>query len=338
MFSLPDAGAHPTTLADWFEFMALSSPACKVPFAELVSGNAIAEDEEPEDWSDADVLNESLIASVQSELQDRRQVIGDDYPFRIDEQGNCLHFNLPLTTVGSVYLFCLFLSHAQDRTILPKHLAPELTNPVRDLFQACSTVAAAGYVQGVAVSFGWPRPDRSTFAEALKKTYADFGDGKPLDRPRPAAPAHIQDGGIDIIAWKPAVDRLPGTHYMLGQVASGQNWRQKSVRNDSKLFHEYWFERRPAAQHEDAIFIPFCLEPTGASPDATPQEVLVDHMQALTIQFGTVFYRYRIPRCAAEGLNVDASGRYRIERVADLVKIEVWVDDYWRTLCNKRAQ
>ena len=72
---------------------------------------------------------------AQAEIDRRFANIGDDYPFRIDAKGRALQFVTPVSNVGSVYLFCLFLSHAADHTIVPKAFAPDVTNKVRDLFR-----------------------------------------------------------------------------------------------------------------------------------------------------------------------------------------------------------
>src|SRR5262249_52379682 len=154
---------------------------------------------------------------------------------------------------GAIYLFCLFLSHAYDHSIIPKALAPTIDNAVRDLFQACSTVAAAGYVEGIAMSFGWPRPAGAHFLESLRRIYALLGAGTPGTEPRAAAPEDVKDDGVDIIAWRPSRDNLPGTHYLLGQVASGENWVDKSVAADSEMFHKYWFYPQPATPHQNAM-------------------------------------------------------------------------------------
>jgi hypothetical protein len=69
------------------------------------------------------------------------KIFGDDYPFTIDDSGRAMCFVTPLTKAGSVYLFCLFLSHAYDRTIVSAADAPKVTNKTHDLFQACATVA-----------------------------------------------------------------------------------------------------------------------------------------------------------------------------------------------------
>lgn len=163
MLSVPDETVHRTKVADWIELKAISSPDGRVGFGTLISATALTEDEQRENIADEDRAEEQLVLRVQAEIARRLNNVGSDYPFRIDDQGHALQFVTPVTEAGSVYLFCLFLSHAFDRTILPKKLAPKVTNGIRDLFQACATIAAGGYVKGPSVSFGFPRPDGATF-------------------------------------------------------------------------------------------------------------------------------------------------------------------------------
>ena len=247
MLAVPDESAHITKVADWLELKAISAPDGRVGFGTLISATALTENEQEENIADEDIEEDRLVLNAQSEIARRSKNVGADYPFKIDDNGRAMCFVTPLTKPGSVYLFCLFLSHAFDRTIVPKKYAPRVTNRERDLFQACSTVAAGGFVQGPAVSFGWPRPNGATFLAALKRVYEEFGDGTPHKEPRPAASDDVKDNGIDIVAWRRSPDKLPGTHYMVAQVASGANWIDKSVVTDRMHFYDYWFERRPAS-------------------------------------------------------------------------------------------
>jgi hypothetical protein len=331
MLAIPDTSAHVTKLADWLELNALSNPEGLIGFGTLISASEMSEEEQPEDISDDDTSGETLVLSVQAEIQRRQEAIGHDYPFRIAENGQSIHVVGATSDTGTAYLFCLFLSHAGDRTIVPKKLAPRMTNKVRNLFQACATVAAGGFVQGTAVSFGWPRTNRKQFLIEVKRVYALFGDGTPVNRPRPAAPAGVKDDGIDIIAWRPAADGLAGTQYLIGQVASGRDWKDKSVVVDSAHFHEYWFKVRPACKHQDAMFMPFCLEPIPTDKSASYEEVLKDHMQDLTIRYGNLFYRYRIARYVAEGMRLHAEGQH-IDGPESFGEILRWVKRYRKRL------
>lgn len=333
MLAIPDRAAHVTKLADWVELTTVRSPDGLIGFSTLASAYALSEEEQPHDIGEEDADGEALLIAVQHEIESRRTCIGPDYPFWVDAKGEYIQVSPAPTLAGAIYLFCLFLSHAYDRTIIPEAMAPGVDNAARDLFQACATVAAAGYVEGIAISFGWPRPEGTRFLEALHRVWELFGDGKPVDEPRPAAPEEVKDDGIDIIAWRPSPDALPGTLYLLGQAASGADWVDKSVVSDSERFHKYWFQRQPATPHQNAMFIPFCLEPKGQNQEVNAaQEVLVDHMQRLMHKHGIIFYRYRVACYAAKGLHIHGQGQYLIERVADLPRIVEWVRVYSQTL------
>lgn len=328
MFAVPDETTHRTKIADWMELEALAAPDGRIGFSTLVSATAMTENEQKEDIADEDIEEDRLVLSAQGEIARRRNNMGEHYPFRIDDNGRALQFVSPVSQVGSVYLFCLFLSHAFDRTIVSKALAPKITNKTRDLFQACATVAAGGYVQGPSISFGFPRPNGMDFLRALKRVYKLFGDGKPHKRPRAAAARMIKDNGIDIIAWKRSIDNLPCTMYLIAQVASGADWKDKSVLPDREHFHKFWFEHIPGSQPHDAMFMPFGLEPEDPNDGTSYEDLLRDYMQSTAYRYGTLFYRDRIASYLGQGLLVVAGGELNIERVKDIGKIVKWVNTY----------
>ncbi|MGA2724151.1 MAG: hypothetical protein ABSG79_17295 [Bryobacteraceae bacterium] len=332
MLAIPDTTVHRTKLADWLELNAISSPDGRIGFGTLVSAALVAEDEQLQDISDEDIREDRIVLYAQEEIARRLKNIGDDYPFRIDAKGRSMQFVTPLTRAGSVYLFCLFLSHAYDRTIIPKSLAPKLTNRVRDLFQACATVAAGGFVQGPSISFGFPRPDGATFLKALRRAYRLFGDGEPHARPRASATLNVKDNGIDVIAWRRSIDNLPCTLYLIGQVASGKDWEGKSVVTDRRHFHDYWFTHKPASPPHDAMFMPFGLEPHDPGDGTTYEVVLKDYMSSNGYRYGNLFYRDRIAKHVADGLHVAANGEQDIERVSDITKVVTWVNKYTERL------
>ncbi len=332
MLAVPDESDHRAKFADWLELKAISSPDARVGFGTLISAAALTENEQDDNIADQDAEEDRLVQAAQEEIERRLKSVGDGYPFRIDPKGNALCFLTPLEPSGVVYLFCLYLTQVADHTIIKKAKAPKINNRVRDLFQACSTVAAGGYVRGPAVSFGWPRPSGKDFLAALKAVYKEFGDGKPHKTPRPGAAKAVKDNGIDVIAWRRQADKLPGTQYLIGQVASGSNWKGKSVTTDRKHFHKFWFERAPGSKATDAMFIPFNLEPD-LPDDSTPyQEVLNDYVAGLSYRFGDVFYRDRVARNFAEGLSVVEAGETYFERHKELPKIVRWVNNYSKRL------
>ena len=326
MLSIPDLTEHVTKHADWFELSALRAPDGRIGFGTLVSAADLEIEEQEPDIADEDLRQEGMVIAVQAEIAQRLKVIGPDYPFVVDESGAGMQMAGAITPVGAIYLFCLFLSHAYDRTIIPESLKPDIDHNARDLFQVCATVAAAGVVQGIATSFGWPRPDEARFLDAVKRIYGLFGDGTPHVHPPAGAPEQVKDDGIDVIAWQPSADGLPGTtNYLLGQAASGKDWRGKSVVTYITAFHQFWFSRQPASLPHPAMFMPFCIESKGGDDAALTQENLAGLMQKLTAQFGLIVYRYRMAHYAARGLQGREDDGHLVERADDLPQVEQWV-------------
>ncbi len=332
MLAVPDQLAHRTKIADWLELKAISSPDGRVGFGTLVSATALIENEQESDIGDEDAEEDQLVQKAQEEIANRLATVGEDYPFRIDDRGRALCFITPVTGAGSIYLFCLYMSHAFDRSIISKDDAPEVNNEIRDLFQACATMAAGGFVFGPAMSFGWPRPDGSSYLKALHNVYGIFGDGKPHKKARAGASKKVKDNGIDIIAWRRTRDRLPGTQYVIAQVASGNDWEGKSVTTARIHFHDYWFEHKPSSPCTDAMFMPFDLEPPPSEDSIPYADVLKDYMQSIGYEFGILFYRHRIAEHAATALRLISEGETQIERHKDLPKIVTWVENYSRRL------
>jgi hypothetical protein len=84
----------------------------------------------------------------------------------------------------------------------------------------------------------------------------------------------------------------------------------------------------PASQPEDAMFMPFGLEPENEKQEEDYEALLKDYMQNIGYKFGNVFYRDRIARHVAHGLQLIAGGEHRIERHTELTEVEQWVEAY----------
>jgi hypothetical protein len=121
-------------------------------------------------------------------------------------------------------------------------------------------------------------------------------------------------------------------HYLIGQVASGENWVDKSVKADREHFHRYWFVETPGSQPEDAMFMPFGLEPENDKKEDDYDDLLRDHMQHIAYRYGNLFYRDRIARHMGEGLELIADGEKDIQRGDDLKAVKKWVDKYMEKL------
>jgi hypothetical protein len=334
----PSLTAPPYLLCDWAEFKALSTPAGAFrleALRRLWDINREREDSDPqgfvereEDTDDEGVQggdDEAFIDSLSQEIADRRQALGETYPFQLTN-ANRLEVVGPPTEGGYVYLFCLLLTYTNAKEILDGTWVPAVDNAVRDLFQVGSTLAAAGEVTGCAVSFGWPRPNGNPpFLRRLQEVYGMFGEGEVVQRPRKGVSPAPKDEEIDVIAWRPRPDRAAGAaFYMLGQVASGDNWMGKPLEGAPiRNFHRNWFTQDPVTVPRGYIFIPHAVPPVDI------QGTRRERLNAITARYGTIIDRMRLPRLSEEGLRLAErhhENGLHIERVNEFAGIGHWVN------------
>lgn len=332
--NLPRFKAPPSELADWIELRTLASTNGMYRFNRLKrywDTHRETEDSDPEgrrgpeEITDEDgvsgVDDDAFFDSITDQLNDRANALGTAYPFEVCDT----RFQLkqpPWNNGQHAYLFCLILTNSKPGEILNESWHPEITHTVRDLFQACSTLAAAAEVNGCAISFGWPRPnDNPAFLKKIAEVYAAMGEGKPVKSPKPGASPSVKDEEIDIIAWRPRPDGAAGTHYLLGQVASGANWEAKSIKgNPIDYFHRTWFDEAPASEPRSSIFIPHAVVPVGAGNRR-------DAIDVMTTRYGSIFDRLLLPTRLDEGIALANQQRpdLLIERRDDFPRVVEWV-------------
>ena len=135
----------------------------------------------------------------------------------------------------------------------------------------------------------------------------------------------MKDDEIDVIAWRPEPDDGVPSLYLLGQAASGRGWRSKSIRNAvDHVFHPTWFEVQPPMTPLPAMFIPFALDESADSPLGFDDEDSANHWRA-TLELGTIYGRYRVPRYAATAPALSTQGIAPIERLNDTPALHAWV-------------
>lgn len=339
----PPLKANPSILCDWVELTTLANGRGVFRLNQLKrfwDTHRETENSDPEgqhrreeDTDEQGVGGEdddAFLDSVIEELADRAQSLSNSYPFEFDEHGTGTRFSLKtaLTEGAVIYLFCLILSNSKRGDILDGGWLPNIDNTTRDLFQACATLAAAGEVRGCAISFGWPRPnDNPPFLQRLREVYALFGEGEVVTQPRLGVSPSPKDEEIDIVAWKPRQDNAAGTDYLLGQVASGDNWEAKSIKGSSiDSFHHNWFLQAPPSEPKSSIFIPHLIHAIERGTGTRR-----DMMNAKTAKFGIIFDRLRLPFLATLGIDIadgieDVGMPVVIERRGDLHKIGLWVN------------
>ena len=281
-------------LVDWIELKILESEFNAFNINELSSLTEEGEDEENENYSEQDLLNEDTVLTAIEEIVFRLEKLGDSYPFEMAADDTEVRLKQEDVNIGQwVYLYCLIISHRKSDGVNISDF--DLSNEDRDILQIASVYAAAGHF-GEAVSFGWPRKDGSKFLIAIKDTFSSMGEGTPRDSFLPGVNCHAKDGEIDIVAWTSMNDDLPGKLFLLGQVATGKNWKDKSILSAIQYVFDTYFSRSPVSEPIGAMFIPFCID---KQYEGSRHEVLQD----LTSRFGIIYYRLRLPYYALIGFN-----------------------------------
>ncbi|MBT9487129.1 MAG: hypothetical protein IV093_06425 [Rubrivivax sp.] len=338
MLRPPPIADAPHILCDWVELAVLRNTRGTYHIADLVRyrdttretedadiegefGRERDTDTEGVSGGDGDAFYDSLI----EQFAEREEALGSAYPFAVNSRG-VVTLHQPNDWGGYMYLFCLLLSYSNDADLLNGTWRPRVDNTIRDLFQACATVAAAAEVRGHAYSFGWPRPGNNPpFLAKLTAIYQHFGDGQVRAVRRRGLSPFAKDEEIDVIAWRPRRDRAAGTIYLLGQVASGGNWMGKAIHGAPIAnFHRNWFDPAPASNAAGCIFIPRLVE------SADPQGTRRDGMDVQTLRYGTIFDRLRLPLMIQEGIQLSLSGEganWIIERIDELQTVCDWTID-----------
>lgn len=329
---------HIQVKLDWLELSCLANVYFTMRVSELRNILENLDVFTSSDIGEEDAGVENEIQKLLEQYQQRKSILGDSYPFVFDEERLSLELVAEtldqLTVDQHMYLYCLYFSHMSASRLFSGLDSP--TNQQRDLLQIAATIALAGYVQGHSVSFGWPRPERTNFYNALINTVQLIGEGavKPFAdvnlylQTRP-----IKDAGVDVIAWRDnnPLDRYPGNKTIyFAQVASGNDWRSKSVKDDIEVIQRHWLSQR-IYRIIDAIVIPFDFE-------SDDESIKKHHISLIADEFGAVLYRLRLPIYFKKGIDLSVSNpELLIERSNEVNNISQYVISTTATLQEEAA-
>jgi hypothetical protein len=339
----------PQNLADYLELRVLASSGGEYPLTELLGAldllddgidapnEDIDDDFSSEEIDNFDIRNDDIAITVAEEIDLRSEALGHEYPFSLSEDGDVLKLAGVLGLGQIAYIFCLALSHANGSTISEIGLMPNKGDDEARLFQACGTVAMAGMSCGPTFWFGWPRPDEKKFLKKLKIVIAHLNDGSVRDRPRVSASADVKDDEVDTISWSTSDDDMPVGALLMGQIASGTNWKSKSLKAHLDKFIETWLSHKPGREVRAAIIIPHCLFPPTRliTKDASRRDVMRDYFALLMMEFGEVVYRQRLAKYLKDGVDLAASG-VLVEGLEEIEALNQWYQSF-RYILNRAA-
>ena len=263
--------------------------------------------------------NEPIDAAA-AVIERRIRLLGEAYPYELDQGGSQLKLLDEMSWARSGYLLSLVLSHL-------KALSPVLdavglqpsdadVRKLRDWFQKIAAPALAAELRGGrAWAFGHPRPDHSPFLIKLQAIWKEIRDGTVRPTALPAAPETVKDDEIDVIAARPHVDGEPGFPIAVAQVATGKNWTAKSVRNRvQNVFFELWFEVRPASQVQSYHVVPFVIDS--------------DTMYLQTMSLGHILHRLRLTLLLLDAERFVAADEVSAEGIEVFESLTAWLAKY----------
>lgn len=317
IMAAPPADAQPIDLADWLELTAFFDCDGQARLDQIDDCMRIQEEEQEDDIADADAARERLRDAIETEIDFRSNGLRDAYPFALSGDGE----NLALKQRGdrrglSFYILCLVLSHATRSPILLKTPADANLRDVRKRhFQILSTLAVAGHTNGPAISLGWPRVSGEAILEVVARACAGACTGIAREVPANTANPSAKDGGIDVLAWKPANDRPPPTVFMFGQAASGWKWAEKTSKDEVGDFLEHYFEETPRCDYNYVTICPFRL----------------DHSKLMrwSRRHGTILDRTRAPLYALMGVGLAEAGQ-SVDEAENACQLGIWLGRYRR--------
>ena len=303
--------------ADYLELKAVFSRDGQSFSEDIVSALELAAEDNYPDVTAEIEFREAIATGAMDRMASRKRVLSTSYPFQFDDQGNLISFAVKEMDLGqTAYLVSLILSNLRALTPIlgdsATHPSDQEVRELRQYFQYFATAAVAGEIGGSAWSFGFPRPDGTGFMEKLAEIWTVLKDG--TVKADPTAPAAPKDDQVDVFAWREQKDGLPGFLLVAAQVATGKDWKAKSIKSHvARVFATRWFERPPVTEMVAYHVIPF----------ARPDEKFRDDVLVV----GNVLHRLRVPRRVTETASLARKG-VKIEALDELQAATEWVKFY----------
>lgn len=205
-----------------------------------------------EHWFEQDLATDSFAGKIRAEILRRIKILGDAYPFTIED--NSLS---PKDGEFLTYKFCLCVSLQKDLVSKRYKLFPHT-------FELMSLEYSRAHLgpNARAIHTGWPRePGQPTkFKELVKFINQNTSEWfwGPDEGIEDDDSNRIKDGGVDFITWLSFPEGSPGQLFITGQCACGNDWKSKPHEANPKNYKK-WFNPISWIEPLQAFCTPFAL-------------------------------------------------------------------------------
>lgn len=302
-------------LVDWLELTAIFDPFGVARIDALLGSLSEQEETAEDNIGERDRQREQLIERIENEVELRRRLLGEAYPFDLAASGEELLRNENWRDHKfSFYLICLVTTHVTSSAILRKPPVGELLLRLRNrIFQIVATFGLAGLATGPAFSVGWPRQNGETIIQLLTRAAAAGGGFNVRNPPGPYVSPQEKDGGVDIIAWTDEGAPPPSAFYF-GQTASGRNWPGKPVTDHARVFSNAYMLDHMTGNLSYVTVIPYrVLDEAFWNSQHLFHSAILD--------------RLRLPKRAWRGLEL-ATGGVSIDNADCIDELAQWLGDF----------
>ena len=219
---------------------------------------------------------DTVVEDAFGEIERRREACAGDYPFVLDDSGAIVQRQGGRTggqanAMHAIYKYLLLATRldmkndrrhgGHDGTKLLEELAAETARSYLGSRSESMVFGTAASARGF--------PDRiNRLCKRIGEGGGFFGHGSTASRQ--------QDGKLDIVAWTPFSDRLPGQLIMFGQCKTGTHYKDQLAQLQPDAFCRKWLRTQPAVTPTRAFFLSEALPRSGWRDSAVDAGVLFD--------------------------------------------------------------
>ena len=219
---------------------------------------------------------DTVVEDAFAEIERRREVCAGGFPFVLDGNGVIVqregHVGGGENARHAIYRY-LLLATRLDMKNDRRHGGYDGAKLLEELAAEAARIylgsRSESMVFGAAASAG------GGFHDRVNKLCKRMGEGDGFADHDDTAPRQ-QDGKLDIVAWTPFSDRLPGQLIMFGQCKTGTHYKDQLAQLQPDAFCRKWLRTQPAVMPTRAFFLAEALPRSRWRDSAVDAGVLFD--------------------------------------------------------------